>query len=98
NSVRDARATSDRDKPRTARIDRVREAMDEAVSCDGMCSLEGQCQTDFGSSSGPSKSEGALPLGKMFAVAGVQDRGTVRDAGHGVFYFADESKCFMLYA
>ena len=76
----------------------MREAIDEAVSCDGMCSLEGQCQTDFGSSSGPSKSEGGLRLGKMFAVAGVQDRGGVRDAGHSAFCFADESKCFMLYA
>src|ERR1700722_5382085 len=51
----------------------------------------------FGSSSGPSKCEGGLSLGKMFAVAGVQDKRGVRDAGHSVFCFAAEGNCFILY-
>ena len=68
----------------------MREAMDEPVSCDGMRSLEGQCENGIRVVVSPSKSEGALLLGKMFAVAGVQDRGSVRDAGHSAFYFADQ--------
>jgi len=42
----------------------VREAMDEAVSCDFMRSLEGPCQTDFGSSSGRVKAKVGYVWGK----------------------------------